>query len=340
MTDIPVKDQIYRHFKGNLYRIVTVAIHSETGERMVVYQALYGDYTVYVRELSMFMGKVDRNRYPDADQEERFKLLTQIIGQESGASLQVRTSPDEPIRIQAGTDETVQTPETDGDGMPAQAADDSGVQKTGEDNREEVMGVGEEKPLPESKAQGQATGAGEDRPLSESKAQGQATGADEDRPLPESKAQGQATGAGEDRPLPESKAGDQVTGADEQAPDWAAGDSVQTAAENVQAAKAASGDAAEHVEETKEPSDAVEGGEAEDEMAGLDPFLLEFLDADTYRERLNLLAALHVRLTDDMLNTMAVSVDVEIGDGDLETRYEALKNCLLTLEKYECNRVR
>lgn len=304
MTDIPVKDQIYRHFKGNLYRIVTVAIHSETGERMVVYQALYGDYTVYVRELSMFMGKVDRNRYPDADQEERFKLLTQIIGQESGASLQVRTSPDEPIRIQAGTDETVQTPETDGDGMPAQAADDNGVQKTGEDNREEVMGVGEEKPLPESKAQGQAPGAGEDRPL------------------------------------PESKAGDQVTGADEQAPDWAAGDSVQTAAENVQAAKAASGDAAEHVEETKEPSDAVEGGEAEDEMAGLDPFLLEFLDADTYRERLNLLAALHVRLTDDMLNTMAVSVDVEIGDGDLETRYEALKNCLLTLEKYECNRVR
>ncbi len=286
MTDIPVKDQIYRHFKGNLYRIVTVAIHSETGERMVVYQALYGDYTVYVRELSMFMGKVDRNRYPDADQEERFKLLTQIIGQESGASLQVRTSPDEPIRIQAGTDETVQTPETDGDGMPAQAADDNGVQKTGEENREEVMGVGEDRPLPESKAQGQATGA------------------------------------------------------DEQAPDWAAGDSVQTAAENVQAAKAASGDAAEHVEETKEPSDAVEGGEAEDEMAGLDPFLLEFLDADTYRERLNLLAALHVRLTDDMLNTMAVSVDVEIGDGDLETRYEALKNCLLTLEKYECNRVR
>ena len=316
MTDIPVKDQIYRHFKGNLYRIVTVAIHSETGERMVVYQALYGDYTVYVRELSMFTGKVDRNRYPDADQEERFKLLTQIIGQESGASLQVRTSPDEPIRIQAGTDEAVQNPETDGDGMPAQAADDNGVQKTGGDNREAAMGVGEEKPLPESKAQGQATGAGEDRPL------------------PESKAQGQATGAGEDRPLPESKAGGQATGADEQAPDRAAGDSVQTAA------KAASGDAAEHVEETKEPSNAAQGGEAEDEMAGLDPFLLEFLDADTYRERLNLLAALHVRLTDDMLNTMAVSVDVEIGDGDLETRYEALKNCLLTLEKYECNRVR
>ena len=47
-----------------------------------------------------------------------------------------------------------------------------------------------------------------------------------------------------------------------------------------------------------------------------------------------------MRLTDEMVNTMAVSLDVEIQEGDIEERYEALKNCLLTLEKYECNRVR
>ena len=71
----------------------------------------------------------------------------------------------------------------------------------------------------------------------------------------------------------------------------------------------------------------------------LDPLLLDFLDADTYEEKLNILAALHHRITDDMITTMAIASDVEVEDGDLETRYSELKNCLLTLEKYEINRI-
>lgn len=43
--------QFYRHFKGGLYQVMAIATHSETKEKMVVYQALYGDYGIYVTSL-------------------------------------------------------------------------------------------------------------------------------------------------------------------------------------------------------------------------------------------------------------------------------------------------
>lgn len=181
MSFIPKPQEIYKHFKGNLYQIITLAKDSEDEKLMVVYQALYGDYAVYVRPLDMFVSKVDREKYPDAVQEYRFE------------------------RQMAG-----------------------GIAQSAQTQQEMIF--------------------------------------------------------------------------------------------------------TQSVEETEEVFDATE------EEPALDPLVLEFLDADSHEQRLNILAALHHRITDQMITTMAIVCDVEVPDGDVEERYNQLKNCLIMLDRFEIKR--
>lgn len=216
MTFIPKPHEIYKHFKGNLYQVVTIAEHSETGEQLVIYQALYGDFKTYARTLAMFTGEVDRQRYPEVTQRFRFEL------QGAEADRQIRETE------AAGVEHPVSTQTTVTASQPAAA---------------------------------QAT------PIVAQNIAVQAT----------------ATAA-------------------------------QTTIAPV--------------------------SPAEDEEPALDPLVLEFLDADSYEEKLNILAGLHHRITNEMITTMAISCDIEVNDGEPEERYEELKNCLLTMEKFECNRLR
>lgn len=220
MTNIPKPQEIYRHFKGNLYQIITVAEHSETGERLVIYQAMYGDFKIYARELGMFTSRVDRVKYPNAKQEYRFMLV---------------------------------------DPSQEQTTEKSRLNATAEPVREK-----QQEELPAIK--------------------------------------------------------DEVKEASKEP--------------TKETPKATSNEISNETskEITKEPEEELE--------ARLDPMLIEFLDAKTYEEKLNILHGLHHRITQDMITTMAVCCDVEVGDGDLEERYRQLKTCLITLEKYECNRMK
>lgn len=67
-----IKGQVYRHFKGDLIKVLELAKHSETNEIMVVYEH---NGVVWVRPYDMFVSKVDRKKYPDVLQENRFQLI-------------------------------------------------------------------------------------------------------------------------------------------------------------------------------------------------------------------------------------------------------------------------
>lgn len=65
---------IYRHFKGDYYLVEDIANHSETNDKYVVYRKLYGDNSLWLREINMFLSEVDHNKYPNVKQKYRFEL--------------------------------------------------------------------------------------------------------------------------------------------------------------------------------------------------------------------------------------------------------------------------
>ena len=73
MNELRIKG-IYKHFKGDYYLVEDIVKYSETKEQMVLYRQLYGDNSLWVRPLDMFLSEVDNEKYPNVTQKYRFEL--------------------------------------------------------------------------------------------------------------------------------------------------------------------------------------------------------------------------------------------------------------------------
>lgn len=195
-----VPGEIYRHFKGKMYQIVTVATHSETCEKLVVYQRLYDDFSVYARPYDMFLSEVDKAKYPEVKQKYRFEKVN--------------------VESLISTDEVQK--------VPAQTAEEKYVMS---DNTYE-----------------------------------------------------------------------------------------QT------------------VKMEQPDNDLVE--ETDEDEGVCNPDLLAFLDADTYEEKRQVLLSAKKRVDDRLIDDIAAAMDVMVEDGDIDTRFRSLLNCIDMMMKYECTRLR
>ena len=80
--------------------------------------------------------------------------------------------------------------------------------------------------------------------------------------------------------------------------------------------------------------------ELNQELAGVNPDLLAFLELDTLAEKLEMLRDLRKRIDDRLLDSIAASLDIVVDDGPLPQRYQEVLNCLETMEHFECSRFR
>ena len=224
MRDNPKPYEIYRHFKGNTYQILAIAKDSEDGHLIVVYQALYGSYEIYARDLVQFMSPVDRIKYPEAEAQYRFTKVDSAqptVNDKNGHSYSQSDT-----KTDTGNSDSRSNPQMD----------------TGHFESKSDVNVNVEY---QSSQSDEKTNAGHQDEQSDVK----------------------------------SDAGYQM-----------------------------------------------------------DPQVEAFLDADSYEEKLNILAGLHRRITDDMLKIMALTMDIELNPGSTQEQYDELKDCLLTRNKFEADR--
>lgn len=123
----PKAFEVYRHFKGNLYQVITLAEEEETGNKLVIYQGLYAPFKVYARPLSAFLEKLDRTKYPGTSQEYRFERVVQTEALQTG-SVQAEPLQTESLQTDSVQAEPVQKKSLQTDSVQAEPVQTEPVQ--------------------------------------------------------------------------------------------------------------------------------------------------------------------------------------------------------------------
>lgn len=90
----PKENQIYKHFKGSLYQVITIAVHTETSDKLVVYRSTEKPERVFARPVSMFMSEVDHLKYPFIKAKYRFTLMVEAEETEESENVEPEIEED------------------------------------------------------------------------------------------------------------------------------------------------------------------------------------------------------------------------------------------------------